>query len=65
MSRPRKDANFAMQVYTIRLGPKQARMARRLGDGNLSEGIRLAIDSWEEYERNRPTINTVTVARPK
>jgi len=33
-----------MDVYTVRLTPRHARMARRIGRGNLSRGARIAIE---------------------
>jgi hypothetical protein len=37
----------AMSVYYARLTATHARFARRIGDGNLSEGIRIAIEHYE------------------
>ena len=34
----------SMDVYAVRLTAWHARMARRLGHGNLSRGIRLALE---------------------
>lgn len=42
---------MAMSVYYARLTPTHARFARRIGDGNLSEGIRIAIEHYEECEK--------------
>jgi hypothetical protein len=36
----------SMDVYTMRLTSWHARMARRLGQGNLSRGVRLAIERF-------------------
>ena len=41
---------IAMSVYYARLTARHARLARRLGDGNLSEGIRFAIEHCEKCE---------------
>jgi hypothetical protein len=38
----------AMEVYYARLTATHARFARRIGQGNLSEGIRLAIEHYEQ-----------------
>jgi len=35
-----------MNNYTARLTAWHARLARRLGDGNLSAGLRLAVESF-------------------
>lgn len=40
----------AMSVYYARLTATHARLARRMGDGNLSEGIRFAIEHAEKCE---------------
>jgi hypothetical protein len=40
----------AMSVYYARLTATHARFARRIGDGNLSEGIRIAIEHYEECD---------------
>ena len=44
--RPRlvKDQEDPLANYTARITFRQARLARRIGLGNLSEGIRLAIE---------------------
>jgi len=39
---------IAMQVYYARLTATHARLARRIGNGNLSEGIRAAIEHCEK-----------------
>lgn len=45
-----------MEVYYARLTATHARLARRIGNGNLSEGIRVAI---EHYERCRDAQNVL------
>ena len=40
----------AMSVYYSRLTATHARYARRIGAGNLSEGIRIAIEHYEGCE---------------
>lgn len=40
----------AMSVYYARMLATHARFARRIGAGNLSEGIRLAIEHYEGCE---------------
>jgi len=40
----------ALDVYYARISAHQARVARRLGEGNLSEGIRRAIDFAEQRD---------------
>lgn len=42
IDQPLSDA--AMDAYSIRLTPFHARIARRIGIGNLSRGVRLAIE---------------------
>ena len=44
-------SDTAMDAYSVRLTPFHARLARRIGVGNLSRGIRLAI----EHEISRMT----------
>ena len=54
--RPRIFPEIAMSVYYARLTATHARLARRLGDGNLSEGIRVAIDhaaACEEFRKEK------------
>ena len=50
VGRKRLYLDAAMDVYYARLTPHQARLARRFGGGNLSEGIRAAIDHMERCE---------------
>jgi hypothetical protein len=45
--RKRLYPDVAMEVYYARLTATHARLARRLGGGNLSEGIRVAIEHCE------------------
>jgi hypothetical protein len=48
LGRPRerhgKDQEDALAKYDVRLTYRQARLARRIGDTNLSAGIRAAIE---------------------
>ena len=48
--RPRlvKDQDAAMDNYNARLSAWHARMARKIGEGNLSEGVRKAIEYFIE-----------------
>ena len=46
--RKRLYPDVAMSVYYARLTATHARLARRLGHGNLSEGIRAAIEHCEK-----------------
>jgi len=48
--RKRLYPDVAMEVYYARLTATHARLARRMGNGNLSEGIRLAIEHCEHCE---------------
>jgi hypothetical protein len=41
----------AMDLYGVRLPSWHARMARRIGLGNLSRGIRIAIEKMAELAR--------------
>jgi len=47
MGRPKicPDQECSLEKYDVRLSFKQARQARKLGDGNLSAGIRIAIET--------------------
>jgi hypothetical protein len=45
--RKRLYPEVAMEVYYARLTATHARLARRVGSGNLSEGIRIAIEHYE------------------
>lgn len=38
------DQDSALDVYSVRMTAKHARLARRIGDGNLSKGIRECIE---------------------
>jgi len=42
------DGDSAMATYQARLTGRQARKARRIGEGNVSEGVRRAIDGHKE-----------------
>lgn len=44
MTRPTKYDTQAMDNYTVRLTAMHARIARRIGLGNLAEGIRRLIE---------------------
>jgi hypothetical protein len=46
--RKRLYPDVAMEVYYARLTATHSRLARRLGNGNLSEGIRMAIEHCEK-----------------
>ena len=48
--RKRLYPEIAMSVYYARLTARHARLARRFGGGNLSEGIRFAIEHCEKCE---------------
>ena len=45
--RKRLYPDVAMEVYYARLTATHARLARRIGHGNLSEGVRAAIEHYE------------------
>lgn len=45
--RKRLYPEVAMDVYYARMTATQARFARKVGRGNLSEGIRAAIEHYE------------------
>lgn len=48
------DQENAMDGYSVRLTPLQARLARRIDDGKLSEGIRKAIEkAYESIAKDR------------
>lgn len=46
----RRIYEYVMDVYNVRLNANQARKARRLGDDNMGEGVRRALDlmPWPE-----------------
>lgn len=48
--RPRVDDNEKTQPYTISLTPQEAAAIRRLGGGNLTAGIRKAIEMTSKYD---------------
>lgn len=60
--RPRVYTNqdLAMETVTARLTFWHLRMARRLGNGNVSAGIRLALETI-----NEPMGTKDTIARPQ
>lgn len=43
-SRLRQEQDVGMDVYPVRMTAAHARKARQLGQGNLSEGVRLALE---------------------
>ena len=47
-SKARQDQDSAMDVYSCRLTAWHARKARRVGGGNLAEGIRKLIEDFKE-----------------
>jgi hypothetical protein len=50
---PEKQEKFqdcTMDIYSIRLTSWHARIARRIGLGNLSRGIRLIIEWWAKLK---------------
>jgi hypothetical protein len=51
--RKRLYPDVAMEVYYARLTATHARLARRMGQGNLSEGIRIAIEHFEKCPEAR------------
>jgi hypothetical protein len=51
--RKRLFPDVAMEVYYARLTATHARLARRMGQGNLSEGIRIAIEHCEKCPEAR------------
>lgn len=51
--RKRLYPDVAMEVYYARLTATHSRLARKLGQGNLSEGIRFAIEHCSECEEAR------------
>ncbi len=64
LGRPRerhgKDQEDALAKYDVRLSYRQARLARRIGDLNLSEGIRAAIEfaaADEEFMESRQKLS--------
>lgn len=53
MTNPAYQQDEAMDSYTIRLTARHARIARRLGgNGNLSRGVRKAIEQAEDSVDN-------------
>jgi hypothetical protein len=51
--RPRliKDQDYPLDNYNARLSAWHARVARKIGDGNLSSGIRKAIEYMVEKKK--------------
>ncbi len=43
--RPRTDPSATMTTHPVTLTPDLAEKARRLGNGNLSAGVRIALES--------------------
>lgn len=52
---PKQDS--PLDVYSIRITAFHARMARQLGNGNLSNGIRLALERVIQNYSENPTKN--------
>jgi hypothetical protein len=48
-----------MDVYPIRITAAHARKARKAGKGNLSRGIRQAIEKMEAEEQVKPAFNGI------
>lgn len=46
-SKLREQQDAAMDVYPVRMTAAHARLARKKGDGNLSEGVRALIEEGE------------------
>ena len=46
-SKLRKEQEVAMDVYYVRMTAAHARIARRKGSGNLSQGIRILIETGQ------------------
>lgn len=44
-----------MDVYPVRLTAAHALLARKFGEGNLSDGVRLAIESLKDKQGALPT----------
>lgn len=44
-SKLRIEQEAPMDVYPVRMTAKHARMARKLGEGNLSQGMRVALET--------------------
>ena len=44
-------ARETMSVYSVRLTAYHSRMARRAGLGNLSEGLRIAVEEWVSHHK--------------
>ena len=40
------DGAIPMEVYPIRVSIRQARKARKIGNGNMSAGFRIALDAF-------------------
>lgn len=43
-----------MEQYSVRMLPLEARMARRAGAGEFSEGVRTAIKFWAKHHGGNP-----------
>jgi hypothetical protein len=47
-SQQRSEEEEAMKCYSVRLSNKLTREARKIGEGNISEGIRKSIKKYNE-----------------
>jgi hypothetical protein len=45
--------DLPMDVYSVRLTPYHARMARLIGSGNMTEGIRTSIELASKAHKDR------------
>lgn len=48
------DQDDAMNTYSVRLPARLARLARRIGDKNMSYGIRVALELFEKVRMPPP-----------
>lgn len=54
-SKWRQEQDVPMDTYPVRMTAAHARHARRKGEGNLSQGVRLAIEETEGEREERRT----------
>ena len=47
----RKAGTKWSEIVAVRLTPAQVEKARRIGEGNISVGVRAALAEYEEWER--------------
>jgi hypothetical protein len=52
-SKLRQEQDGPMDVFSVRMTAAHARRARKLGNGNISEGVRMRLEDEQEFKNRR------------